>query len=290
MFLADPLDVPWPVVDYLAGSSGVADASSVKRYAERQSTQCEHAAEIRQAYGYRDFTDDGAAAGGAGVHGRRGRGRGPRGRGRCSIRRWRGCAGTGCCCRGRACWPGWSPASATARATACTEVLADAAARRPIRQLPGRLARACWRCRMAPASRSWSGCGRAPPRRRHRDDAVAGPGLGNARARRAVGGPGGGAGEPGGGAGPVRAGGPRPRRCADLTEPRRTATLLADRPAPGGRPRSMTCWTCSTLLMATKLLSVGASGSRASSGSGTCPGWPGPRSPSQGGAGCCWRP
>jgi Domain of unknown function (DUF4158) len=38
---------------------GIADASSVKRYAERQSTQWEHAAEIRQAYGYRDFTDDG---------------------------------------------------------------------------------------------------------------------------------------------------------------------------------------------------------------------------------------
>ncbi len=43
----------WP------GNSGIADASSVKRYAERQSTQWERAAEIRQAYGYRDFTDDG---------------------------------------------------------------------------------------------------------------------------------------------------------------------------------------------------------------------------------------
>ena len=42
-----------------AGQLGVADASSVKRYAERQSTQWEHAAEIRQAYGYRDFTDEG---------------------------------------------------------------------------------------------------------------------------------------------------------------------------------------------------------------------------------------
>jgi hypothetical protein len=47
------------VADYLAGQLGIADASSVKRYAERQSTQWEHAAEIRQAYGYRDFTDDG---------------------------------------------------------------------------------------------------------------------------------------------------------------------------------------------------------------------------------------
>ena len=58
MFLADPLDVPPVVVDYLAGQVGVADASSVRRYAERQSTQWEHAAEIRQAYGYRDFTDE----------------------------------------------------------------------------------------------------------------------------------------------------------------------------------------------------------------------------------------
>jgi hypothetical protein len=58
-FLADPLDVPVVVVDYLAGQLGVADASSVKRYAERQSTQWEHAAEIRQVHGYRDFTDEG---------------------------------------------------------------------------------------------------------------------------------------------------------------------------------------------------------------------------------------
>ena len=58
-FLADPLDVPAVVVDYLAMQLKVADASSVKGYAERQSTQWEHAAEIRQAYGYRDFTDDG---------------------------------------------------------------------------------------------------------------------------------------------------------------------------------------------------------------------------------------
>jgi Domain of unknown function (DUF4158) len=60
MFLAGPLDVSAAVVDYMAGQLGLADASSVKRYAERQSTQWEHAAEIRQAYGYRDFTDDGS--------------------------------------------------------------------------------------------------------------------------------------------------------------------------------------------------------------------------------------
>jgi hypothetical protein len=62
-FLPDPLDVPWPVVEFLASQLGVVDESVVKRYAERQPTQWEHAAEIRQVYGYRDFTDPDAAAG-----------------------------------------------------------------------------------------------------------------------------------------------------------------------------------------------------------------------------------
>lgn len=56
-FLADPLDVPWPVVEYLAVQLGVADASVVKRYAERLPTQHEHAREIREVYGFRDFSD-----------------------------------------------------------------------------------------------------------------------------------------------------------------------------------------------------------------------------------------
>lgn len=34
-FLTDPLDVPWPVVDYLAVQLGVEDASVVKRYTDR---------------------------------------------------------------------------------------------------------------------------------------------------------------------------------------------------------------------------------------------------------------
>ena len=47
--------------DPSAGNSQLdpADASRVKRYAERQATQWEHAAEIRQVYGYRDFSDQG---------------------------------------------------------------------------------------------------------------------------------------------------------------------------------------------------------------------------------------
>ena len=58
LFLADPVDVAPVVVDYIAGQLGVAEASVVTEYAARQSTQWEHSAEIRQAYGYRDFTDE----------------------------------------------------------------------------------------------------------------------------------------------------------------------------------------------------------------------------------------
>lgn len=62
-FLSDPLDVPWPVVEYLAGQLGVADVSVAKRYAERLPTQHEHAREIRQEYGYRDLSDPEVAFG-----------------------------------------------------------------------------------------------------------------------------------------------------------------------------------------------------------------------------------
>ena len=48
-FLADPLDVPQVVVDYLAEQLSVADASCVKRYGERAKTRLEHAWEIQAA-------------------------------------------------------------------------------------------------------------------------------------------------------------------------------------------------------------------------------------------------
>lgn len=54
-FLADPLDVPWAVVDYLAAQLGIGDPSVVKRYAERVETANAHARELRQAYGYREL-------------------------------------------------------------------------------------------------------------------------------------------------------------------------------------------------------------------------------------------
>ncbi len=63
MFLSpDPLDVPWSVVDYLAGQLGIADPSMVKSYTDRRMTAYEHAWEIRRAYGYRDSADEQASA------------------------------------------------------------------------------------------------------------------------------------------------------------------------------------------------------------------------------------
>ena len=56
-FLADPLAVPWPVVESLAGQLGIADASVLKLYAQREQTGYEHAAEISIVYGYADFSD-----------------------------------------------------------------------------------------------------------------------------------------------------------------------------------------------------------------------------------------
>ncbi len=56
-FLEDPLDVPWPVVEYLAAQLGIADASVVKAYVERVKTPYEHSWEIAEALGYRQCAD-----------------------------------------------------------------------------------------------------------------------------------------------------------------------------------------------------------------------------------------
>jgi hypothetical protein len=56
-FLEDPLDVPQVVVDYAAEQMGVDDPSCVKRYAERLKTQYEHAREIRELLGFREFAE-----------------------------------------------------------------------------------------------------------------------------------------------------------------------------------------------------------------------------------------
>ena len=54
-FLADPLDVPWVVVEYLGRQLDIADPSAVKAYSERPATQWEHTAEVRRVYGFIDF-------------------------------------------------------------------------------------------------------------------------------------------------------------------------------------------------------------------------------------------
>lgn len=55
--LTDPLVVPRPVVEPVAGQLGIADASALKLYAQRGQTGYEHAAEISAVYGYVDFAD-----------------------------------------------------------------------------------------------------------------------------------------------------------------------------------------------------------------------------------------
>ncbi|MGH3853920.1 MAG: DUF4158 domain-containing protein, partial [Pseudonocardiaceae bacterium] len=54
-FLTDPLAVPTEVLDVVAGQLGISDPSCVKRYAEREKTRLDHAWEIQQVFGLRDF-------------------------------------------------------------------------------------------------------------------------------------------------------------------------------------------------------------------------------------------
>jgi len=55
-FLADPLDgIPTEVIDFLAAQLDVADASCVKKYAQREETHREHAGKIQKALKLKDF-------------------------------------------------------------------------------------------------------------------------------------------------------------------------------------------------------------------------------------------
>jgi Domain of unknown function (DUF4158) len=56
-FLADPVEVPWSLVEFLAEQLDIGDASVVKSYGRRLPTQHEHAREIAERYGYQDFGD-----------------------------------------------------------------------------------------------------------------------------------------------------------------------------------------------------------------------------------------
>lgn len=56
-FLPNPVEVPTVVVGHVARQLGIADASCLSRYMEREPTRHEHRAEIRNHYGYRDFSE-----------------------------------------------------------------------------------------------------------------------------------------------------------------------------------------------------------------------------------------
>ena len=56
-FLEDPLQVPWPAVEFVAEQLDIADASCVKGYLERPKTAYEHAWEIAERHGYRSFEE-----------------------------------------------------------------------------------------------------------------------------------------------------------------------------------------------------------------------------------------
>jgi TnpA family transposase len=56
-FVPDPRHVPAEVAEYLAGQLGIADASVLKEYGERDGTARTHAGEIQESGGWRDFAE-----------------------------------------------------------------------------------------------------------------------------------------------------------------------------------------------------------------------------------------
>ncbi|MCX4882258.1 Tn3 family transposase [Streptomyces sp. NBC_00847] len=56
-FMPDPRQVPAEVSEYLAGQLGIADASCLKEYGERDGTARTHAGEIQEAGGWRGFAE-----------------------------------------------------------------------------------------------------------------------------------------------------------------------------------------------------------------------------------------
>ncbi len=56
-FLTDPVNVPVGVIAYMASQLRIANPQCIVRYAERVQTQQDHAQEIRQHYGYKEFSD-----------------------------------------------------------------------------------------------------------------------------------------------------------------------------------------------------------------------------------------
>jgi TnpA family transposase len=56
-FLPDPLDVPHEVVTFLAAQLGITDLADLSAYTTRKMTPYTHTWEIRQAYGYRAYSE-----------------------------------------------------------------------------------------------------------------------------------------------------------------------------------------------------------------------------------------
>lgn len=55
-FLSNPTEVPAGAVAYVATQLGITDPGCLARYLDRVATHREHAGEIQQRYGYRDFS------------------------------------------------------------------------------------------------------------------------------------------------------------------------------------------------------------------------------------------
>src|SRR6266542_1178592 len=60
-FLTEPTDAPPNVVAYVAAQLGIRDVACLAEYGARSNTAWEHAAEIRQVYGYRELSDPGVS-------------------------------------------------------------------------------------------------------------------------------------------------------------------------------------------------------------------------------------
>jgi hypothetical protein len=101
---SDPVGVPEVVIRYMAEQLDIAEWLCVKRYPERLQTQYEHAWEIRDLLGYREFT---GAEQEVGPTSRPGCTRPVTRGGICSIGRWCGWWTTGCCCPGSRACRGW---------------------------------------------------------------------------------------------------------------------------------------------------------------------------------------
>ena len=56
-FLSNPIDVPQGVAAYLSRQLDITDPRCLLRYMARSATHREHAEEIQNRYGYKDFTE-----------------------------------------------------------------------------------------------------------------------------------------------------------------------------------------------------------------------------------------